>query len=317
MKTYSVLKKYALFTLVLGLFSLFLVLVVKSRISDNSVSPETERVYKVPQRGEIEISSDRRGAKVRLADASTSQHEAQEGSLPPPQQDPHFEKIERLKAIEAEFEKQAGRVIRDPLKILEMLKLEAEMQKLGQEIRSLDTAKRDFLGFKIGQLVLPNLTSDGRLPLSVGEEIVDLLVEGGDIDGATKVYMATHRAIENGDEFFKLEHWADEQGFSDDPCCPDEPTPVHLENEPVHPTPTSPSTPPQAAKNVKTELSKELSLERFRKGQQLIDQYGTEEGFRRLREMDPEAARQFEQRHRPVPSRDVPDGGQSESGSKD
>ena len=51
------------------------------------------------------------------------------------------------------------------------------------------------------------------------------------------------------------------------------------------------------------------------KVQQLIDQYGTAEGLRRMREMDPEAARQFEQGRRP--SRDAPDKGQSESGSKD
>lgn len=60
-----------------------------------------------------------------------------------------------------------------------------------------------------------------------------------------------------------------------------------------------------------------LSPERFENAQQLIDQYGTEEGLRRLRESDPEAARQFEQERRPAPSRDVPDREQSESGSKD
>ena len=58
-----------------------------------------------------------------------------------------------------------------------------------------------------------------------------------------------------------------------------------------------------------------LSSEQREKAKQLFDQYGTEEGFHRLRESDPEAARQFERGRRP--SRDVPDGGQSESGSKD
>ena len=75
---------------------------------------------------------------------------------------------------------------------------------------------------------------------------------------------------------------------------------------------------------IEGELSGELSTDPFDKAQQLIDQYGTEEGLRRLREMDTEAARRFEsdksrpgRERRPVPSRDVPDGGQSESGSKD
>lgn len=53
------------------------------------------------------------------------------------------------------------------------------------------------------------------------------------------------------------------------------------------------------------------------KVQQLIEQYGTAEGLRRFREMDPEAARRFEQERRGAPFRDVPDGRQSESGSKD
>ena len=68
---------------------------------------------------------------------------------------------------------------------------------------------------------------------------------------------------------------------------------------------------------IESDLTKGLSADRFDKAQQLIDQYGTEEGLRRLRESDPEAARQFEQGRRPVPSRDVPDRGQSESESKD
>ena len=74
---------------------------------------------------------------------------------------------------------------------------------------------------------------------------------------------------------------------------------------------------------IESDLTKGLSADRFDKAQQLIDQYGTEEGLRRLREMDPEAARQFERGHPPQSpreqgegSRTVPDGGQSESGSK-
>ena len=45
---------------------------------------------------------------------------------------------------------------------------------------------------------------------------------------------------------------------------------------------------------IAAELSEGLSTNPFDKAQQLIDQYGTEEGLRRLREMDPEAARRFE-----------------------
>ena len=41
---------------------------------------------------------------------------------------------------------------------------------------------------------------------------------------------------------------------------------------------------------------------------QFFDQYGTVEGLRRLREMDPEAVRQFERERRGAPSRDAPKG---------
>ena len=51
---------------------------------------------------------------------------------------------------------------------------------------------------------------------------------------------------------------------------------------------------------IEAELSEEVSADRFDKVQQLIDKYGSEEGLRRFREMDPEAARQFErEQHKP------------------
>lgn len=65
---------------------------------------------------------------------------------------------------------------------------------------------------------------------------------------------------------------------------------------------------------IDTHLDKPLSPERFDKAQQLIDQYGAEEGLRRLRESDPEAARQFEWERRPTPTREVP--GKTESSTQ-
>ncbi len=49
---------------------------------------------------------------------------------------------------------------------------------------------------------------------------------------------------------------------------------------------------------IESELSEGLSPDRFDKMQQFIDQYGREEGLRRLRETDPEAAAQFERDQR-------------------
>ncbi len=55
---------------------------------------------------------------------------------------------------------------------------------------------------------------------------------------------------------------------------------------------------------IEAELSKGLPTDPADKAQQLIDQYGTEEGLRRLRESDPDAARRFERERRGAPSRD-------------
>ncbi len=108
----------------------------------------------------------------------------------------------------------------------------------------------------------------------------------------------------------------DASGATDRPDVPISPS-----NHPdmVKPTPSPPSVADiekqLTPQGIEAELNPEVSLSR--KVQQLIDQYGTEEGLRRLRESDPEAARQFERERRPVPSHDVPNGGQSESGSQD
>ena len=49
-----------------------------------------------------------------------------------------------------------------------------------------------------------------------------------------------------------------------------------------------------------------LSAARRAQAERLLNQYGTEEGLRRLREMDPDAARRFERERRGMPSRGVP-----------
>ncbi len=56
--------------------------------------------------------------------------------------------------------------------------------------------------------------------------------------------------------------------------------------------PVPSETPPVSSQEASDQ--ERVSLARFDKAQQLIDQYGREEGLRRFREMDPEAARQYE-----------------------
>ena len=79
---------------------------------------------------------------------------------------------------------------------------------------------------------------------------------------------------------------------------------VHHEDRHVHESPTLQPPTPAAAKGVEANGWKGLSPEQRDQAKQFSDQYGTEEGLRRFREMDPEAAAQFEreQRKPPVPS---------------
>ena len=98
---------------------------------------------------------------------------------------------------------------------------------------------------------------------------------------------------------------------------------VHQEEGHIHEPLTIQSPRPTDAKSVEADGWEGLLPEQREQAKQLIDQYGSEEGLRRLREMAPEAARRFERGHPPQSpreqgegSRTVPDGEQSESGSK-
>ena len=328
---YSFLKKYVVVVLISVLVVLLLVLlepVFIPWLSDNSVSSssESEKVYEVPQRMGTGGDVDKHGEEVHLTDKSASQD--QDLVMSPHLRFPisrererRIKKLSRINVIEARMEQLTPLVNQDTAYALEILELEEEMLNLQQDLGILVVEKGDpFLSNKIGRLILSNMTNDNKIPVSVGGEVVDLLVESGDIDGAATVYMATQRSMENGDEFFTSGHWTERMDkgsdVTTDPCCPDEPMPVYLEDGHAHQTPTLQPTTPQAAKNLEAELNEGLSVERFDKGRQLIDQYGTEEGLRRLRESDPDAARQFE-RHPPIsprkqeenkePAREVPD----------
>ena len=61
-------------------------------------------------------------------------------------------------------------------------------------------------------------------------------------------------------------------------------------------------TPPSAS----AIMGEGISLDSYDTAKQLFDRYGTEEGLRRLREMDPYAAERFERERRGAPSRDAP-----------
>ena len=63
---------------------------------------------------------------------------------------------------------------------------------------------------------------------------------------------------------------------------------------PDMPTNKSPDTPGEIQSNLETTLKAQFSSERFDRAMNTLDQYGPEEGLRRLRENDPEIARQIE-----------------------
>ena len=79
---------------------------------------------------------------------------------------------------------------------------------------------------------------------------------------------------------------------------------VHQKDRHIHEPPTIQPPVPMAAKGVEANGWEGLSPEQRGQAKQLFDQYGTEEGLRRFRDTDPEAARQFERERRkpPVPS---------------
>ena len=72
-------------------------------------------------------------------------------------------------------------------------------------------------------------------------------------------------------------------------------------------------TPPET----EAKLTEGVSPEGFDKAQEGINQYSTEERLRRLRESDPEAARQFEREQRTPPVRSEPDNNASDDGQPD
>ena len=92
---------------------------------------------------------------------------------------------------------------------LRMLDLEEEMLTIQQEQGLLHThGGNPFNEIKMMRLVFSSLT-DGKVPVSIGEQIATYLEEDGQHEAAAMYRVVTQRAIENGDEFYKPEHLED------------------------------------------------------------------------------------------------------------
>ena len=64
---------------------------------------------------------------------------------------------------------------------------------------------------------------------------------------------------------------------------------------PAIPTPNRPATPSEIQSDLENSLKSQFSSDRFEQAMDTLDQYGPEEGLRRLRENDPEVAKRIEQ----------------------
>ena len=92
---------------------------------------------------------------------------------------------------------------------LRMLDLEEELLRIYQEQGRLHTDGRNpFITIKIGRLVF-SVISDGKIPVTIGEQVASYLEEDGLHEQSARVRAATQKAIENGDDFYKPEHMED------------------------------------------------------------------------------------------------------------
>ena len=304
--TLTMLKRYALAMGVLA--AIGLLLFGFGKLSGLFTTPqEPERVYQPPEPSDAE---------------PPEPSDAEPPAIPPEVLAKHQAKVERLQAVEAELMKAQSTQNREQM--LAHLALEEEMLTLHQEFGTLVVDKGDpFLGVKIGKLMLTRMTDDNQLPVAVGLELTDLLIESNDIESAATVYMATQYALERGDRFFKPSDWHERSVASQpsapehslgttDPCCPPNDNTAAAA---VHPHPESGIKTPQlmTAESVEFQPQTPLSVERFNKARALIDEHGATEGLQRLRESDPDAARRFDRERSGAPERDVPDGRQPPS----
>ena len=148
------------------------------------------------------------GAESVITDEAT--HLSQESGRTPPFSAENARKraiSKRLREIDDEIAAIMPFVNEDRDLLLRFTLLREEMVKLHKERGTYHAhgAVDPMIGNKLTKLVL-SVTTDGKIPVSLGEQIADILEEGGSYEHAARVRAVTQRAIENGDEFYKPEH---------------------------------------------------------------------------------------------------------------
>ena len=118
---------------------------------------------------------------------------------------------ERLREIEKEMRSIAPFIKEDRDIMLRFLDLQEEKLKIHQDRGTLHTdGHNPFFLIKVERLLL-RATTDGKIPVSLGEELASLFAENGYPSGAAQIRRATQRAFENGERFFKSEHLKDSE----------------------------------------------------------------------------------------------------------
>lgn len=113
---------------------------------------------------------------------------------------------QRLLDIDAEMQTLAPFINEDRDIHLRFLDLQEESLKIHQARGTLHIEGiSPFIAIKIDRLIL-KATTDGKIPVSIGEEIAALYAENGLHPLAHRIRVLTQRAMENGDEFYKQEH---------------------------------------------------------------------------------------------------------------
>lgn len=125
--------------------------------------------------------------------------------------------------------------------------------------------------------------------------------------GATPAFprSETDTGVESASSESMLSNDFDDSSLNDIPAQPGPRTPERVPSIDV-PTSVADLEKQLAPERIEAELSQRLSPQRSNEVQRLIDRYGTEEGLRRFREMDPEATAQFERERRKPSARSEP-----------
>lgn len=118
------------------------------------------------------------------------------------------EESQRLREITAEMRSLINFIHEDRDLMLRFLDLEEEYLNIHKARGTLHIEGfSPFVRIKIDRLLAS--FSDGKIPISIGEELASIFAQNGNHQQADRIRLLTRRAIEKGDKFYKVEHMED------------------------------------------------------------------------------------------------------------